>query len=148
MLARLIVLGLFVSACLLLALPARAAIELQPGLWQDTKSGEENGKPVKPEVTTSCMTPEEAKNPEKAMAAPKEAKDQCKSYDVKRAGDLLTFRMQCGDKDFSMDIAASITFLTLQHYTGTLKSAVNFGGQKMTSNKTLDSKRIGDCPKK
>jgi hypothetical protein len=132
---------------MLAAPPARAAIELQPGLWQDTETGTENGKPVKPAVTSSCMTPEEAKNPEQAMAAPKESKDQCKSYDVKRTGDTLTFRMDCGTKEFSMAIAASMTFLTSQHYTGTIKSEISFGGQKMTTDKKLDSKWIGECKK-
>ena len=30
--------------------------ELDPGLWQDTETGEEDGKPVEPDVTTDCMT--------------------------------------------------------------------------------------------
>ncbi len=145
--SRAVILGAFIWAGLA-APPARAAIELQPGLWQDTETGEENGKPIKPEVTTSCMTPEEAKNPEKSMAAPKDDKDQCKSYDVKRTGDVLTFSMLCGAKEFSIDIAVRINILNPQHYTGVLKSTVNFGQQKIVSNKALDSKRIGECPKK
>ena len=35
---------------------ARAAIELTPGAWQDTETGEENGKPVPPQITVDCMT--------------------------------------------------------------------------------------------
>ena len=57
--SRAAALGLVV--CLFAAHPARAAIELEPGMWQDTETGEENGKPAKPEVTSNCMTPEEAK---------------------------------------------------------------------------------------
>ncbi len=41
-----------ISGAWLAAQPARAAIELTPGTWQDTETGEENGKPVPPQVTT------------------------------------------------------------------------------------------------
>jgi hypothetical protein len=41
-------------------------------MWQDTETGEENGKPAKPEVTSDCMTPEEAKDPVKALAVMKD----------------------------------------------------------------------------
>jgi hypothetical protein len=40
-----------------------------------------------------------------------------------------------------------MTFLTPQHYTGAIKSEISFGGQKLTSDKKLDSKRIGECKK-
>ena len=47
--------GLFV--CLLASSPYRAAIELDPGIWLDTETSTGDGKPVKPEVTSDCMTP-------------------------------------------------------------------------------------------
>ena len=59
--------GLVVAASLLAANPARAVIELDPGMWQDTETGDENGQPSKPEVTSDCMTPEEAKDPVKSL---------------------------------------------------------------------------------
>jgi hypothetical protein len=129
---------------LLAAAPARAT-ELEPGLWQDTETGTENGQPVKDEVTTQCMTPEDAKDPVKALMAEK-AQADCKTFDVKPSGNMATFKMQCGDpKQMSFDIAGTISFIDRKHYTGTLKSTIIFAGQKMLSDKNLDSKWIGAC---
>ncbi len=55
-----------------------AAFEFRPGQWQDTETGLEDGKPVPPEVSTSCMTPEEAKDPLKGLS-PQDMKGQCKT---------------------------------------------------------------------
>jgi hypothetical protein len=142
------------SALLLAALafapPARAAFELEPGLWQDTETGTENGQPAKPEVTTDCMTAEEAKDPIKTLAAAqKEAAGQCAKFDVKQSGNTVTVAMVCGDpKQMSIDMLVTYTLIDRKHYTGTLKSTVVLGGQKMTSDKKVESKWVGATCKK
>jgi hypothetical protein len=127
--------------------PARAAVELEPGEWQDTETGTENGQPAKAEVTTSCMTPEDAKDPVKALMAERaQQAGQCKTFDVKPNGNTVTFTMQCSDpKQMSFDIAGTMTFLDRKNYTGMMKSTVIFAGQKMTSDKKIDSKWLGPC---
>jgi hypothetical protein len=138
-----------VAAVWLLATPAFAAPELEPGEWQDTETGTENGQPAKAQVTTGCMTPEDAKDPVKALMAERaQQAGQCKTFDVKPNGNTVTFTMQCGDaKQMSFDIAGTMTFLDRKHYTGEMKSTVIFSGQKMTSDKKIDSKWIGACKK-
>jgi hypothetical protein len=131
---------------LLLSYPARAAIELEPGEWQDTETGTENGQPVKEQVTTDCMTPEDAKDPVKALMSERAQAGQCKTFDVKPNGNTVTYTMQCGDpKQMSFDIAGSVTFINRKQYAGTLKSTIVFGGQKMTSDKKIESKWLGPC---
>jgi len=133
----------------LAAPPARAAIELDPGMWQDTETGEEDGQPVKPEVISDCMTPEEAKDPVKSLSVMKDTRgQQCKKLDVKENGNVVSIVMQCGDpKQMSIDLAGTYTFLDRRHYTGTMKSTVILAGKAMTANKTVDSKWIGACKK-
>lgn len=147
--SRAVALGVMIGGCLLAASPARAAIELEPGQWQDTETGTENGQPAKPEVTTECMKPEEAKDPVKALLAMKsEGAGQCKTLDVKQSGNTVSFVMQCGDpKQMSFDIAATYTFLDRRNYTGTMKSTVVLAGQKTTADKKIVSKWIGACKK-
>lgn len=137
------------AACMaLLATPAFAAVQLEPGNWQDTETGTEDGKPVPPEVTTDCMTPEEAKDPVKVLTAMKDNAGQCAKLEVKQAGNVVTFVMQCGDpKQMSMDMLATYTFITPKHYSGTLKSTVILAGKKTTSDKKIDSIWIGACKK-
>ena len=126
-----------------------AAFELTPGQWQETETGTEDGKPVKPETSTSCMTAEEAKNPTKGLAPDKEMKGQCKTYDVKETANSLSMRMQCGQgKEFAMDITASFVIASAKGYTGTLKSAVTLGGKTTTSDKKIEAKWIAAQCKK
>jgi hypothetical protein len=135
-------------ALLCLALMPRAAIavELQPGLWESVETGTENGKPAKAEKETSCITPEEAKDPLKGLT--KDTAGQCKTFDAKVTGGGLTVRLQCGQgKEFAIDMAVAYTFVSPTQYTGTIQSTVSVGGQKTVSDKKITARRIGDCKK-
>jgi hypothetical protein len=136
------------TAAALLATPA-FAIELTPGNWQDTETGIEDGKPVPPQVTTDCMTPEEAKDPVKVLTAMKDqAGGQCEKLEVKQTGNTVSFEMKCGDpRQMSMDMLATYTFITPKHYSGTLKSTVILAGKKSTADKKVDSIWLGACKK-
>lgn len=141
--------GLAVAVGLMASHPAIAAVELQPGNWQDTETGIEDGKPVPPEVTTDCMTPEEAKDPVKVLTAMKDQAGQCQKLDVRQSGNVVTFIMQCGDPNqMSIDMLATYTFIDARHYSGTLKSTVILAGKKTTADKKVESKWIGPCTKK
>jgi len=135
---------------LLLAVPsASAKTVLDPGMWQDTETGTENGKPAKPQVTTDCMSAEDAEDPEKALTAMKQnAGQQCSKMDIHRSGDSFSIDMRCGDpKQFAMDMAAAYTIHDRRHYSARIKSVVVFGGRKTTSDKQVESKWIGPCTK-
>ena len=135
--------ALFVS---FIVASARAAFEFQPGQWQETETGTEDGKPAKPEVTQSCMTPEEAKDPVKSLQLDKDMKGQCKTLDVKQSGNGMAIRMVCGDpKQFAADIDAQFVFVSATRYTGTMKSSVTFGGKTTTTDKKIEAVRIGEC---
>lgn len=138
------------TAGLLAASPVRAAIELEPGMWQDTETGMENGKPAKPEVTTDCMTPEDAKDPMQSLAKMQaEGAGKCETLDIKPNGNVVSLTMKCGDdKQGAVEISGTFTFIDRKHYTTSMKSVVSFGGQKMTADKEIDSKWIGAACKK
>jgi hypothetical protein len=133
---------------LIAAPPARAANELQPGLWQDTETGHDNGNTTKPEVHTTCMSPEEARDPIKTILKDFEGQ-KCDALNVKENGSTVTVEAKCGDpKEIRMEIDMTIQFLTKQHYTGTMKSLVIFRGQKTTSEGTIDSVWLAPTCKK
>jgi len=140
--------ALIVSGMALLAVPAHGAITLQPGEWQETTTGTEDGKPVPPEVEKTCMSPEEAKDPVKQMQ--EMLKDpsagECKKLDVKENGNNVSFVMSCGDpKMLAFEITANFTFISATRYTGTMKAATSMGGKTMTQDKKIEAVRIGDC---
>ena len=125
---------------------AFAAIELDPGLWQDTETGTEDGQPAKPEVTSDCMSAEEAKDPVKSLAVMKDSGGQCDKLDIKETGNVVTVVMLCGDpKEMQIDLVGTYTFLDRRHYTGTMKSTITLAGKISTADKTVDSKWIGPC---
>lgn len=136
------------AGTLAIAGPARAAIQLEPGNWQDTETGEEDGKAVPPQVSTDCMTLEEALDPVKVLTAMKDTAGQCAKLEIKQTGNVVTFVMQCGDpKQMAMDMQATYTFVSAKHYTGTLKSTVVIAGKTTTANKQVDSVWVGACKK-
>jgi hypothetical protein len=134
------------------ATPALAAIELDPGTWQDTETGSENGKAAKPEVSTDCMTAEDARDPMKALAKMKEGPgaDQCKTLDVQQNGNVVSLKMKCGDakQGMTMEMSGTFTFIDRRHYTTSMKTAISFGGQTMTSDKQVESKWVAAACKK
>jgi Protein of unknown function (DUF3617) len=135
------------ATCLLAAVPARAEVALQPGLWQETETGSENNQPAKTETSTRCMTAEEAKQPSKAVVFDETLRKHCEALDYKRAGDELSLRMQCGSQGFAVNVNARFTLHSPQHYSGTLRAALQLGPMKLTADKKIDAKRIGECKK-
>jgi hypothetical protein len=133
----------------MVAAPAtHAAMSLEPGEWQDTETGTENGKPIEAEVTRDCMTAEEARDPVKALSAMKDAAGQCRKLDFQEKGNVISIVMQCGDPaQMSIDMVATYTIVSPRHYTGTVKSTVSFAGRKTTADKKIDSRWIGACKK-
>ncbi|HXD46961.1 MAG TPA: DUF3617 family protein [Pseudolabrys sp.] len=135
---------------LLLAPVARAAIELEPGTWQDTETGVENGKPAKTEVTTDCMTAEDAKDPVKSLSKMQaEGAGQCQTMDVKQTGNVVSLNMKCGDaKQTTVELVGTFTFIDRKHYQTSMKSTISFGGRTMTADKQVDSKWLSAACKK
>lgn len=127
------------AVTLVAVLPARAAHELEPGLWQFTETSVAGGKP---EVSTDCLSPEDARDPVKTIL--KDTEDQpCETRNVKESGNTVVVELKCGDpKTTRMEIDMTVNFLSARHYAGTTKSLVVFRGQKVTSEKTIDAKWI------
>ena len=131
-----------------LTVSSLAAISLQPGEWQETTTGTEDGKAVPPEVEKTCMTPEEANDPIKQMTEMMKdpSAGECQKAEVVPSGNAVTIVMKCGDpKMMSFDITGSFTFVSPTRYTGSMKSSVSMGGKVMTQDKKIDAIRIGEC---
>jgi len=133
----------------LLASPCYAAITLQPGEWQTTETGTENGKAVPPKVEKECMTAEEARDATGLVNQMKNEMTgqgaQCQKTDIKQSGDSVAYTLKCGMQQFVFEIAGSFTFLSPTRYTGRMKSEVTLAGQKTTSDKAITAVRVGEC---
>jgi len=130
------------------------ALDVEPGLWQDTETGEVNGKAMPPKVSTECVSPQDAKDigkraQQELQTSMKEQKQQCSKLSVKESGNTILFEMKCGDpKQGALDVTSVITIQSPQHTTNVTKSAMSFMGQTMVSNMTTDSKWVAAACKK
>jgi hypothetical protein len=56
--------------------------------------------------------------------------------------------MNCSDESLgTISMTASYTFENARHYTGRLQTVMSVGGQRMSSNMTIDAKWLGACKK-
>lgn len=143
----------FVAASLvLLAYPAVAATQLQPGEWQTTETGTENGQPVPPKVEKECMTADE---PRDAAGLVNEMKKdmtaqgtQCQTADIQQTGDTVTYTLKCAlQQQFIFNISGTYTLHSPTRYSGRMKSDITMMGQKTSSDMAIEAVRIGDCKK-
>ena len=145
--------GVLFTLLAFMAAPSFAvAVELQPGTWQEIETGSENGKAVPAKTETTCMTPEEAKDPLKGFSPEKdpEMKGQCKTLEVKQSASGIKMRIVCGDpKQFAMDLDVDYVFNNPRSYSGTVKSKVTMMGKPTTSDKKVEAKWVSaQCAKK
>jgi hypothetical protein len=112
-----------------------AAFELEPGTWEDTETGTEDGRPMKPTVTTECMTPNEAKEPLKEVVAALQAgRAGCRKSEVKSSGNIASIALVCGDsKESLIDILATVQFIDRKNMILTNRSTIVLGGRKAVS---------------
>jgi len=149
-----ITIGAVLLALCLAAFPAHAEIKLDPGTWQQVESGSEDGKPAEPVTYTDCLTPEQARDPIKALSALKELGSligqHCQNLQVHQEADAGSVDFACGDEKTNY-IAISFTFKIhdARHYSGTVKSTFVFKGRKTSSDKSIDATWLkAECEKK
>lgn len=119
---------------------AGAQVSLRPGLYErnfETEAGGATGK----NKDTLCMTPEQAKDVVKTIAAAG-AEANCKVSNVKTAGGKLTFTMTCKDEGGVSTYDNDVTYGP-DWYNIISKGKTSQGpiSSKVTA------KRAGDCPK-
>ncbi len=141
------------AACLLAA-PARAEIKLDPGTWQQVETGTEDGKPAASVTYSDCLTPEQARDPIKALGALKDIGgligQYCQTLQVHQDDNAVSVDLACGNEKANY-IAVKLDFkiADTRHYSGTIKSTFVFKGKKTTSDKAIEAKWLkAECEKK
>ncbi len=140
------------TGLMLSAYPAVAATQLQPGEWQTTETGTENGQPVPPKVDKECMKADEARDATSLVNEMKKEMTgqgaQCQAADIQQNGDTVTYALKCAmEKQFIFNISGTYTLQSPTRYAGRMKSEIAMMGQKTSADKTIEAVRIGDCKK-
>ena len=137
---------IWMSAVLVLSIVALAQGPRRDGQWEVKMEMDMPGMPAAmPAITsTQCITPEDAKDPQKAM--PQQGRGRgnsgdCKVSDYKIDGNKVSWAMKCEGQQ-QMSGTGEFTYAA-DTYTGVMK--MDMGGRSMTMK--YSGKRIGDCTK-
>ncbi len=122
--------------------PANAQGSLQPGLYQRNLETDAGDGAVSKNQDTLCISPQEAKDIVKTIAAAG-AETNCKVSDVKaKTPGKLSFKMNCKDTTGNSSYTNEVTYGP-DSYTNVSTGKTKQG--KITSK--VSAKRTGDCPK-
>ena len=133
-----------VVACVLAVTIGAGALAQGPrqdGQWEVKIEMELPGVPaLPPQTQTTCVTPEDAANPQKLMV-PGGIADQagCKISDYKTVGNKVTYALKC-EGLVALSGTGDFTYMG-DTYTGSFKA--DMAGQKLTIK--YSAKRTGDC---
>jgi hypothetical protein len=134
------------AAVLGLSAAASAQAPRMDGRWEVKMEMDMPGMPARmpPMSSIQCVTPEEAKDPQKAMpqgGGGRGAPGNCTVNDYKVVGNKMTWRMACTGAD-PMTGTGEFVYVR-ETYTGTVK--MTRAGQETTMK--YSGKRLGDCTK-
>jgi len=135
-------------ALLALSIAAFAQGPRRDGQWEVKMEMEMAGMPagMPPFTTTQCITPDEAKDPQKAMpqmgrGGRGRGNQNCTVSDYKMEGNKVSWSMKC-EGDQAMTGTGEFTYAA-DTYTGSIKMETGRGAMTMK----YSGKRLGDCVK-
>jgi uncharacterized protein DUF3617 len=129
-----------------LSIAAFAQGPRRDGRWEVKIEREFAGAPMQlpPTTTEQCITPEDAKDPNKAapqMQGRGRGPQNCKVSDQKIEGNKVSWTMKC-EGEMAMTGTGEFVYAA-DAYTGTLKMETGRGAMTMK----YTGKRLGDCVK-
>ncbi|HXG58183.1 MAG TPA: DUF3617 family protein [Thermoanaerobaculia bacterium] len=113
---------------------------IKAGKWETTIEMEIPGAPMKmpPVKFTTCISKEQAENPENSVPKSMDKKSECKVSDLKITGNKVSYTVTCKN-NMSMDAEMKYSD---DSYEGTMKMRLE-GAPEMTHK--YSGKRLGDC---
>jgi hypothetical protein len=132
-----------------LAFPVRASIEIQPGLWEGTETGNFNGEQGEPEPISECIGPDDAKDIVKKLRADmmRKLQGQCSKLDVRENGNVVTLEVKCDDAQASVEATMTTTVQSMTSTRTAAQMIMTAGPQRAVVKMARQSKYVGPCKK-
>ena len=139
MMRKFLWIGLLAGVSLAQPSIAPAAEMIKPGLWEITTTIEMPGMPFQqpPQTVRHCVTPQEAKDPEKSLPINKD----CKIVDLKSSANKINWKVECTGKMAGKG-EGKIEYKADTSYEGITKIQTH----GMTFNMKHKGTRVGECP--
>ncbi len=128
---------------------ARAADRPQPGLWEVITKHERDGVGRTDPAKQRCITAEQAKSFGSRDAVPVANSRNgmsCKLADWQTHPDGVSWRIACSGA-MAAEQTGRYVFDSATHFTTTMTTTVSTPGRERVSVLTIESRRIGECPK-
>lgn len=127
---------------------AQAADRPQPGLWEVITKHERAGVGKTDPLKQRCITAEQAKSFGSREAIPAGDRNgmTCKLADWQAHPDGTSWRIACSGA-MTAEQTGRYVFDSAQHFTATMTTTVSTPGRERVSVLTIESRRIGECPK-
>ena len=126
---------------------AAATPRVEPGLWLIRTVITNDGVAEPVEEERVCATADEVRDLERYfMPSPGNIPGRCTSSRERGKPDELAFRMRCSAKDMSVDMRATITFPSADHYLLDARSDAKQRGKAVVAITKAEARRIGPCP--
>ncbi len=124
--------ALLLLTCVGTSLAAAQGIEGEK--WKVTNTMQMGGMTMPGQTSEICKQPGQDSEP------PVRTDDSCQIYDMKRSGNVQSFKMRCTGEN-AAEGAAQLTYLTPDHYKG--KMEITTGGETMVMN--YEGQKLGKC---
>jgi len=128
------------NVCTLLLLTcAGTSLTLAQGIegekWKVTNTMQMGGMSMPGQTSTICKQPgADSEQP------PIRTDDSCQTYDMKRSGNVQSFKMRCTGEN-AAEGSAQLTYINPDHYQG--KMEITTGGETMVMN--YEGQKLGQC---
>src|SRR5215469_12873613 len=137
----------WVSGLMALAISATAACAdgIAPGLWKITAQTKTDGMLSPPHESTKCLTEDETKDLATTFSpVPRMINSECAPIDRKLDGTRLDWRLVCKGQ-LNVELTGAFNFDDAHHYSATVHTHAEIGGQIMDTLDTLEGRWVSAC---
>lgn len=131
------------------------AVEMQPGLWEQTTKVERDGAVSTRSPRRKCVTAESASIARSkadfgfsakahALLRSRFGRDACKLIDAKNSQYLISWRLRCTGNP-SAEQEGTVRFDRPRHYKLTIRTSMTSAGKTVTSVLTAEGRYVGEC---
>jgi Protein of unknown function (DUF3617) len=140
-----VVLWVFGLAALSVSASAALADGIAPGLWRVTTQSKAEGMISAPHDSAKCLTEDETKDLATTFSpVPRMINSECAPIERKLEGGKLDWRLVCKGQ-LNVELTGAFNFDSEHHYTATVRTHAEIGGQTMDTLDALEGRWVSAC---
>jgi len=125
--------------------PAAQADGIAPGLWRVTTQSKAEGMVGAPHDSAKCLTEDETKDLATTFSpVPRMINSECAPIERKLEGGKLDWHLVCKGQ-LNVELTGAFNFDSEHHYTATVRTHAEIGGQTMDTLDVLEGRWVSAC---